>query len=114
MPAEPRVAVPLTTETHYGIEGYADLPLVVLALLIACWMVFKGNRSVWLLACSLALFAIKHSLVYAFVFDPPLAQRLFLWHGYVGTAGWLFLTLYCAVLVFTKPQRDNKSAIATS
>jgi hypothetical protein len=96
------------TEVHYGIEGYADLPLIVVALVCACYKAFYGSRLVWLLACSLVFFTISHAMVYAFFASPAFGQTMWILHGYVGTAGWLLLAIYCASLVVRRfPQRNE-------
>ncbi len=85
------------TSVLYGVEGWFDLPLILLALLLAVAAVAVSKRKSYLLfAAALVCFATKQAIFYLGVEPTPGLIQTQQW---VGTLGWLLLLLFAGVSI---------------
>ena len=97
MPTTETVIPGEVTRTVYGAEGWLDLPLIVLALLLSMAAAAASRRkSYLLLAAALACFASKQAVFYLNVEPTPGLTETQRW---IGTAGWLFLVAFAGVSI---------------
>jgi hypothetical protein len=97
MPTE-EMEVPIeVTQTLFGVDSMFDLPLIVLAILLAvAAAAVSKRRSFLLLAAALVCLASKHAVFYLNIEPTPIlieTQRL------VGTLGLLLLAVFAGVSI---------------
>ena len=91
MPIQAVVPIEVTS-VMYGVEGWLDLPLIVLALLLALVVAFLRKQPLFLiLAVALGLFAGKQAVFYTGLEPTPAMRTAQMW---MGTLGWLLVCLF--------------------
>lgn len=85
------------TQTLFGVESIFDLPLIVLAILLAVAAATVSKRkSFLLLAAALACLASKHAVFYLNIEPTPVLIETQRW---IGTLGWLLLAVFAGVSI---------------
>lgn len=85
------------TQTLYGVESLFDLPLIVLALLLAVAAAAVSKRKTYLLlAGALVCLAVKYAIFYVDVEPTPTLIGTQRW---LGTLGWLLLVVFAGVSI---------------